>query len=413
MQAWRLLATLPTGEATRRVSTTSATVTGGGARRSGRGRRTIARRFRPAQSPTASPTCPHPTPPFVTFRSWDTDRPATGLNGTVYEEEIFLSRMMKIVDQHEPSQPLFLTYTPKIAHYPLQSPIEYQRKFAFIDEPHRKVYHSMVNYLDDQLKYLTDALKAKGMWNNTLMILSGDNGGYVKPMDGACLEDGQRGTVCFNGEAGANNYPLKGGKYTPFEGGVRSTSFVSGGFLPPAVRGTELHGMVHIADWYATLCGLAGVDPKDTEAEGAGLPAVDSLDMWPLVSGQTTTSPRHEILIDDSALIYNDLKIVTNKQPGASWGGPQYPNTTTAERSIFDVVEDCGDGCVYNVATDPQERNNLAASEPATLQMMQQRLTKASKTIWKRTFPPDDPVCMRTAISRYGGYLGPWLDLQD
>ena len=57
------------------------------------------------------------------------------------------------------------------------------------------------------------------------------------------------GTVCMNGEAGASNYPLRGGKYSNFEGGIRVNAFASGGFLPPRVRGTKLEGMIHVADW--------------------------------------------------------------------------------------------------------------------------------------------------------------------
>lgn len=38
----------------------------------------------------------------------------------------------------------------------------------------------MVAYLDDNLANMTAMLKAKGMWENTLMVLTADNGGYVK-----------------------------------------------------------------------------------------------------------------------------------------------------------------------------------------------------------------------------------------
>jgi hypothetical protein len=62
------------------------------------------------------------------------------------------------------------------------------------------------------------------------MVLSSDNGGYVKAPKGPCnttaygdipSQDFGHGTACMNGEAGANNYPLKGGKYSMFEGGIR------------------------------------------------------------------------------------------------------------------------------------------------------------------------------------------------
>ncbi len=50
-------------------------------------------------------------------------------------------------------------------------------------------------------------------------------------------------------ESAANNYPLRGGKYSEFEGGIRSAAFVSGGLLPESVRGTQQAGIIHIADW--------------------------------------------------------------------------------------------------------------------------------------------------------------------
>jgi len=170
---------------------------------------------------------------------YDTDRPASSLNGTNYEEYIFRDRMLKIIREHDESKPLFLNYASKIVHYPLQVPIEYQEKFSFIqDDENRKMYHAMVNFLDDQLRNITDTLKEYGYWNNTLMILTSDNGGYVLDPQGGCNTttsstghesqntDVGHGTACFNGEAGANNWPLRGGKYSTFEGGIRVNAFV-------------------------------------------------------------------------------------------------------------------------------------------------------------------------------------------
>jgi arylsulfatase A-like enzyme len=101
----------------------------------------------------------------------------------------------------------------------------------------------MVNIMDEVVGNLTQAYQAKaGMWDNTLVIFSSDNGG---PVDLA--------------ENAANNWPRRGGKYSLFEGGINVAAFVSGGLLPTAVRGTTNNGIVHIADWYATLAGLYGV----------------------------------------------------------------------------------------------------------------------------------------------------------
>ena len=66
----------------------------------------------------------------------------------------------------------------------------------------------MVSVADNVTGHVVDLLKKKGMWDNTIFIISADNGGA--PCSGS-------------------NYPLKGCKGTFFEGGVRSLAFANGG----------------------------------------------------------------------------------------------------------------------------------------------------------------------------------------
>ena len=91
------------------------------------------------------------------------------------------------------------------------------------------------------------------------------------------------------------NYPLRGGKYTFWQGGCRGASFVGGGknVIPDARRGTTWKGYAHAADWYATIAALAGIsDPSD----GTGPEPVDGVDIYDaLVSGNATDSPRKEV----------------------------------------------------------------------------------------------------------------------
>jgi len=141
-----------------------------------------------------------------------------------------------------------------------------------------------------------------------------------------------------------------GGKYSFFEGGIRSNSFASGGYLPTAVRGTVLHGVMHIADWFSTYCALAGVDPTDTAGERAGLLPIDSLNMWPMLSGANLTSPRGELFMNaenakgGGCLIQGDWKLLTGKISSASWAGPTYPNTSSVDNTLDQYTADCGGG---------------------------------------------------------------------
>ena len=89
---------------------------------------------------------------------------------------------------------------------------------------------------------------------------------------------------------------FKGGYENNWEGGIRAAAFLTGGFLPVAVRGKKLEGFIHECDWFATFCALAFVDPTDHAAAVASppLPPIDSLNVWGLISGTNLTSPRTE-----------------------------------------------------------------------------------------------------------------------
>ncbi|XP_065191775.1 arylsulfatase B-like [Sycon ciliatum] len=321
---------------------------------------------------------------------WMTSGPADGINGTDYEEALFKKHVLQVISSHPADTPLFLYYAPHIAHTPLQVPQDYLDRYAFIDTVDRRIYHAMVAYLDDVIGNLTAALKDRDLWDNTLIVVSSDNGGPVYP------------------GGGANNYPLRGGKVTNWQGGVRVNAFVSGGFLPSGMRGQKLDGYVALADWYATFCSLAGVDKTDQRAKEAGLPPVDGLDMWPMLSGQNTTSPRTEIPLSPG-LISGDYKILVGNNDQAGWTGPQYPNQTNPKGGISSNVQCGSDGCLYNIKTDPEERNNLAAGSPDILAHMQARLKAWESTAFNPDRGQQWAGACEVALDKYGGYWGPFL----
>ena len=222
-----------------------------------------------------------------------------------------------------------------------------------------------------------------------MFVISSDNGGPVH----------QGG--------GANNYPLKGGKSSDWQGGIRVNGFVSGGYLPEKMRGQKTDGYIHIADWYATFCHLAGVDPTDEKAAEAKLPPIDSLNMWPMISGQNSTSPRVDIPASNTTLISGDYKILQGNVAQAGWTGPQYPNLTNPNGGI-NAVEHCGEsGCLYNIKEDPGERVNLASKMPNVLQEMQAKLAKYQATYFNPKRGGQLPIFCKTFLNKYNGFIGP------
>jgi arylsulfatase I/J len=121
---------------------------------------------------------------------WKTDAPAYHTNGT-YGGYIYRDEALRVINSHTPDVPLFMFLAWQNNHPPLQVPPSYvarQRTTAL-----RTMINGMTTFLDDAIGNVTAALKAKGMWDDTLLVFSGDNGGYL----------GQ----------GGDNTPFRGGKF--------------------------------------------------------------------------------------------------------------------------------------------------------------------------------------------------------
>jgi arylsulfatase B len=171
---------------------------------------------------------------------WNTDEPGYGLNGT-YGDYMYVGRAVEVITEHDVSTPLFFYLAMQCAHAPMEAPPRFIDLFdpaTIPDKGSMRTEYAFSSVIDEGLKNVTTALKAKKMWANTLLVVSSDNGG-----------------PSFSDQHAASNYPLRGGKYTFFEGGVRVNAFVSGGLLPAGMRGKNITAPIHICDW----CLLRGI----------------------------------------------------------------------------------------------------------------------------------------------------------
>ena len=88
--------------------------------------------------------------------------------------------------------------------------------------------------------------------------------------------------VVFSADNGGiglgNNHPLRGHKHDPYEGGTRATAFISGGFVPVALRGSSSGDLfVHVADWYsdnhsASLASVSADSLLDVRNRSSAMP---------------------------------------------------------------------------------------------------------------------------------------------
>ncbi len=186
----------------------------------------------------------------------------------------------------------------------------------------RKYYRANLNYLDDQLGRVLDALEMEKLAENTVIFYISDNGG--SPL------------------TGANNRPLTGGKYALWEGGIRvPMALVWPGKIQP---GSVEKNYVSALDILPTIAEVAGIKLSDTNLDGQSLlaSAPNRLLVW---KWQKTWAVRR-----------GDWKLTNAKENHwKSAPSAQYLKPIADDLSLK----------LFNVAKDPGERINLADQYPA------------------------------------------------
>ena len=108
-----------------------------------------------------------------------------------------------------------------------------------IENRNRYIYCLNVMALDESIGDKITRLKYNNLYNNTLIVFTSDNGASY------------RYGVC--------NYPYRSSKKSFFEGGVKTISLVSGGYVDYCQRGTKRDEFMHASDWTPTLMSVAGI----------------------------------------------------------------------------------------------------------------------------------------------------------
>mmetsp|Transcript_81438 Transcript_81438/g.225539 ORF Transcript_81438/g.225539 Transcript_81438/m.225539 type:complete len:515 (+) Transcript_81438:45-1589(+) len=322
-----------------------------------------------------------------------------------YSMEFYMAEAQRVIDAHDPEQPLFLYFAHQEQHVPLQAPPEpeYSANCAAINktQPEGRNRHTlctMMSRLDRAIGDFVSMLKRKGLWEDTVMWVTADNGGMTR-----------WGPILAEASV-ASNYPLRGGKATLFEGGVRVVSFVTGGRVPPCAAGTAREGLIQHVDVAATLASLGGADL------GAG---VDGLDVWDVLA-RGGASPRSEVPINIdtsdpkapfSALIDGKWKLInaeTNVRDGW-WSSDPYMRTPPNASQV--PVRVAGEQVMlFDLSTDPQERRNVATDHEDVVLKMLHRIQELADPANGYRDPQPQPVDPRADPRHHDGCLAPWLD---
>ncbi|RXG53005.1 Arylsulfatase B [Armadillidium vulgare] len=118
-----------------------------------------------------------------------------------YATDLFTEEGVKIINEHNPSVPLFL-YLPHLATHvgndddPLQAPVEAVERFSHIKGEKRRIFAAMLWKLDESIGKVVEALKDNDMLKDSIIIFSTDNGGSAGGLENSA----------------GSNWPLKGNK---------------------------------------------------------------------------------------------------------------------------------------------------------------------------------------------------------
>lgn len=254
-------------------------------------------------------------------------------------------------------KPFFVYLAHNMPHIPLHA------SKKFVGSSKRGIYGDTIQELDWSTGEILRSLKELGLDENTLVIFTSDNG----PNTGK------------GGSAG----PLKGGKGSTLEGGVR-VPFVARwpGTIP---AGTESDEPITGTDLLPTLIKLAGGDvPNDR--------VIDGKDIWPLLAGKTDAKSPHEAiyylrgrgvsgirigawkyLVDeaskkDAQNVEVELTAEERKLPR------KQQKALIKERNKAASQKREPTAVLYNLSNDIGERNNLLAQRPEIVARLKRQL---------------------------------------
>ena len=285
--------------------------------------------------------------------------------GTTYSPEAIYERIERFVESSSDEE-FFLMWTTTIPHSALTAPDEWVAKYVerFGDEepvytgkgyfPTRypkATYAAMISYLDFQIGKLVELLKAKGLYDNTIIMVTSDNGpthnSYTNTNWFDCAHP-------FRSDRGWTKRSLH-------EGGIRMPFIVAWG---DRISPTVSDYVGYFPDVMPTLCDIAGVK----------VPKSDGISFLPTLLGKRQKS--HDYLYWEFPPFKQDRGWLSIRM--GQWKG---------------LVEGVADGNtdmqLFDITIDPREEHNVAADNPKIIKAMWQAVKESHTEIENPLFRLD------------------------
>ena len=272
----------------------------------------------------------------------DWQRNEVGLREDGYVTQLIKNDTLKIINDHDFTNPIFLNVNFGAPHIPNEAPEESVLKFSYIEDETRRLHAAMIHEMDNAIGEIIAALEKENVLKNTIVMFASDNGGLTPDVKlnpsflaipkkiGVCETKNKFGIkifqwICENYSGGSSNKPLPEGKMSVSEGGIRVPAVI---WWPGRFEYSRSENFITMMDVLPTILDL--INYKN-EIEVDGKSRVSSLN-----DNDNSESSKYvvtNIINDKYAVIEMPYKLITSAD------GDQ----------------------LYNILDDPSENLNIAS----------------------------------------------------
>ena len=262
----------------------------------------------------------------------------------------FINRAVDYIhDKSKDDKPFYLYLPLPAPHTPILPIKEYQGKSGL------NPYGDFVLMVDDMVGKVMKALKEAGVDDNTILVFSTDNGCSPQAKFDELQEKGHY-----------PSYIYRGHKADLFDGGHRIPCAVR---WPAKIKPHTVNQTVCLTDFFATFATIADYQLKDSEGE-------DSYNILPLLLNEKEgdvirEATVHHSINGDFTIRKGEWKLLLSPSSGG-WSFPK-PGTDDEVIKTLPLIQ------LYNMKTDPAEKNNVYAEHPEVVKELKDLMIKYVK----------------------------------
>lgn len=284
----------------------------------------------------------------------DFHRDQTTIRENGYYTDLLSDEAVRIIEGHKGDDPFFLYLAHGAPHTPLQAPEEEIERYKHLGKQ-RATYLAMITVIDHGLGRVLESLERKDIADNTLIVFMSDNGGSKH----------------------GNNTPLKGGKGSLHEGGIRVIAAARWPGRIPAGSVCEAPGSyLDILPTFLDAAGMTATDQMKLDGhsilahwEGKSAPDKRTFEFYSFYERRGQNG-------ESLSLIEDNWKLLRT--------GPPILDGTGAKGTRLEL---------YDLKNDLDEKSNLAGQHPKVVESMLEKLVVFRKLRPEGGVPPMiDPV---------------------